>query len=49
MAAAVPVVPPEKAGTPQVAATSNAAPKKKSMVHHLVAGGFAGFVETSCW
>ena len=35
--------------SPQVTAPSSANPKKKSFGHHLVAGGIAGFVESSCW
>lgn len=31
------------------AVSASPAPKKKTMVHHLFAGGAAGFVESSCW
>ena len=42
-AGATPSAPPAKE------ARAASTPKKKTMIHHLLAGGTAGFVESSCW
>lgn len=47
-ASAPPQQPPQQSQTPAPVAAPSP-PKTKTMLHHLVAGGTAGFVESSIW